>query len=324
MTEVELRGAFIDIRKGYSVATWRKKTVFIRHFSHYEQFETELERERCFNLARSKGIQTKEEKIKWLFDNDLWDKKKDVQIRDLTLFVENLKKSKLKAITKLMADDYQKQIDENESVLNGLVFEKNHLIGLTAEAYAEQKLYPSYIYASFYKNDSLTERFFTETQFKRLDDDELDEIYEIYFKFIQKFSIENVKKISISGFFTSYFYLAEDMTKFFGKPICDLTYNQINLLSYGSYFRRLLGELGESVSEEVKKDPEKIEEYFNRKNNVKSVVTKGSGNGRTAIIGATEKDDGAFIGGVKDDTLSKGEIETAFEGLKSGKIKMRR
>lgn len=319
MNEALLRGVFIDICRGFTKAEWNKTPIFIKHFSHFEQLDTELEREKYFNFAREKKIPTQEEKLKWLVDNELWDKGKDKKIRDLTGFVEGLKKSKLKAITKMMADDYQKQIDETQREIDGLTYEKTRLIGTTAETYAEQKLQASYIFYSFFINDKLTDKLFTEKQFKRLDDEEMDELLLIYIEYIKKFTHDNIKKIAISGFFTSYFYLSDDLTKFFNKPLYELTYNQVNLISYGSHYRRLLSQLGDGAPEEIKKDPNKLEEFVNRKGNIKQNEKK---NGRTAYIGATEKDDGKFIGGIKDDTLSKGEIDTAWDGLKSGKIKM--
>lgn len=315
--EAQLRGIFIDICRGYSRATWGKTPVYIKHFSHFEQLDTELEREKYFEIAKKKGILTNEEKLKWLINNELWSKEKDNKIRDLSAYVDGLKKSKLKAMTKMMADDYQKQIDESQNEIDILFIEKNRLIGLTAESYAEQKLQSSYIYYSFFKDDSLKVRLFTEKEFKRLDDEEVEELLTIYLEHIKKFTHENIKQISISNFFTSYFYLTDDLTKFFGKPLCDLTYNQVNLISYGSYFRRLLGQAGDSIPDEFRKSPDKIEEFCNRKANTKQNTSK---NGRTAYIGATEKDDGAFLGGTKDDTLKKGEIDTLWGAQKSGKL----
>lgn len=324
MNEATLRGAFIDVCRGYSKTEWNKSPLFIRHFSHFEQLDTELEREKYFEIAKKKGIQTNDEKIKWLIDNELWSKEKDKKVRDLSFFIENLKKSKAKALTKAMATEFDKQIKSAQIDLDSLIIEKNNLIGLTAESYAEQKLRMSYIYYSFFKDETLKDRLFSEKQFKRLDDEEIDELFYIYIDYINKFTHDNIKKISISSFFTSYFYLTEDITKFFGKPLYELTYNQVNLISYGSYYRRILAQVGESMPDGIKQDPEKIEEFFNRKVNLKekpeNVNKKGSG--FTAYIGATREDDGALMGGAKDDVFANGEIDTVNGAIKSGKLKI--
>jgi hypothetical protein len=322
MSDLALRSAFIDICRGYTKAKWNKSDVFIKHFSHFEQLDVENERENYFLKAKERGVQSYSEKVDWLIKEGLWSKDQDRKIRDLNNFIDGLKKTKLKALTKGMADEYQKQIDDEQFIVDKLNFEKEQLVGLTSEKYAEQKMQTSYVYFGFYKDDQFKERLFTEKQFKRLDDEEIDYLIDIYIHFIQKFTHDKIKKISISSFFTSYFYLSENLIDFFKKPLYELTFNQINLISYGSYFRNLLSSFGEGMPAEIKKDPEKIEEFVNRKNSLGSTKAKESGNGRTMIIGATEKDDGAFIGGIKDDIMSKGEIETAFDGIRSGKVKI--
>ncbi len=320
MNESGLRQLFIDICRGYTKQVWGKTPIYIRHFSHFEQLDIELERETYFQLARNKKIPTLEEKVEWLIKEDLWSKKNDKKIRDLTGFVEGLTKSKSKALTKAMGDDYQKQINETQFEIDKLTDEKRRLVGLTAESYADEKMQSSYILYGFYKDPELKERFFTEKKYKSLDDEEIEELLIIYINYIIDYSHDKLKKLSIAQFFTSYFYLSDDLTKFFNKPICDLTYNQVNLISYGSYYRSIISSLGEGIPEDVKGDPEKLEEYVNRKKNVKNV--KQNGNGFTAVIGATEKDDGKFLGGAKNDTFSKGEIDTAWDGVKSGKLKI--
>jgi len=150
---------------------------------------------------------------------------------------------------------------------------------------------------------------------------EMFELMDIYIEYIKQFSITNIKKIAISQFFTSYFYISEDNFNFFHKPLYTLTFNQVNLISYGSYFKSLMASIGDSITEEMRTNPEKLEEFANRKNNAKSSGAE-SKNGYKMVIGATEKDDGAVLGGAKNDLFSKGEIDTAWNGVKSGQIKM--
>jgi len=311
MNDSVLRKAFIDICRGYSATNWNKTPVYIKHFSHFEQLDVELEREKFFQIARDKKIPTLEEQNKWLIKEGLWSSEDDKNIRDQKEYIEGLVKNRGKQAIKFQIDNYNKLIDESQTELNKLLRKKENLIGLTAENYAEQKMHSSYLFYGFFKDSGLKEKLFTEKQYKRLDDEESDELMGIYLDYIQTFSHSNIKKISIAQFFTSYFYLSEDFTKFFNKPLCDLTYNQVNLINYGSYFRRIIASLGDGIPPEIKDDPEKIESFVNRKNNIKE--NPNGKNGRKSYIGATEKDDGALIGGIKDDTLNKPEINTAWE-----------
>jgi hypothetical protein len=324
MTESSLRQTFGDICLGFTQVTYKKSPVFIKHFSHFEQINIELEKEKYFKIAISRKIPTKKEKLDWLIKEGLWSKADDEKIRDIEGYLNGLKKSKEKAFIKSQIDEWNAQIGKTDDELFLLKNKKTKLIGLTAEQYSEQKMENAYIKYSFFKDKECEKLFFTEKEFNRLDDEDIDELFSFYMEYITNCSHQNLKKIAISDFFTSYFYLKEDCSDFFSKPIYKLSYNQLNLIKYGNYFKSIFKIAGENVPEEALNDPEKLEQWALRSKNAKESAAKHSGNknGRTAYIGATEKDDGKFLGGMKDDTMSKGEINTAWDGIKSGKIKM--
>jgi hypothetical protein len=324
VNESKLRLAFAEICLGYSRIDYKGSLVYIKHFSHFDQVQIEADRERFLQIAKNKRIPTFDEKIEWLIKQELWSKKEDNKIRDLEGYLTGLKKSRANAFIKAQIDEWDKQINQAQNELNEILYKKNCLIGLTAEKYAEQKMEGSHIQGAFFKDNSLKEFLFYQDQYKRLDDEEVEELISIYIEHIKLFSHNSLRKISIAPFFTNYFYLSEDYSKFFAKPLYELTYNQVNLIKYGNYFKSILMTVGDSISEEIRNDPDKLEEWANRSKNAKESGAKHNDkkNGRTAYIGATEKDDGKFLGGKKDDTLSKGEIHTAWDGLKSGKIQM--
>ena len=318
-SNVQLRRIFIDICRGYSESTWGKTNLFIKHFSHFEQLNIEYDREKFFNSAVDKKIPTLAEKKEWLAKEKLWGKDKDDLLLDRTRFCAGLRQNRAKTVVKAMQKQYDPEINRVQAEIDDLTYTKNKLIGLTAEGYADQRVQLSYIFQGFFKDEQLKQSLFTKKQYDRLDDEEVDELTEIYIEYIKHYTLNNIKKIAVSEFFTSYFYLSENLSEFFKKPLCELTYNQVNLITYGQHFRRILSRT--DIPDNIRSDPERIEEFVNKKGNIK--VKQGNGNGRTGYIGATEKDDGQFIGGVKDDTLNKKEISNAWEAVRDGTITIR-
>lgn len=323
MTESSLRRTFADICLGFTQTFYKKSQVFIKHFSHLEQIDIELEKENYFEIAKSRKIPTQSEKINWLLEQNLWSKEDDIKIRDLEGYLNGLKKSREKAFIKSQIDEWDKQINKTSEEIFILKNKKTRLIGLTAEKYAEQKMENAYIKYSFFKDKECKIPFFTEKEFNRLDEEEMQDLFNIFLKYISSCSVENIEKIAISDFFINYFSLKEDNSNFFSRPVYLMTYNQLALIRYGNYFKSIMQIAGDNVPEDIKKDPSKLKEWALRSKNAKETASKHGEkkNGRTAYIGATEKDDGKFIGGIKDDTLDKGEIDTAWNGIKSGKIK---
>ena len=116
-----------------------------------------------------------------------------------------------------------------------------------------------------------------------------------YNKSTDKFLSDNLKKISLSGFFTNLFYLCEDNAHvFFGKPLVELTFYQIELFGYGRYYKNLLQNAENPVPEGIKGDPDKIVEWFDSAKSAKETLEKSKNAGvdgsATSLVGATKQD----------------------------------
>jgi hypothetical protein len=318
MEEFQLRSSFVDVCKGFTHVSWQKKSVYIKHFSHFEQFELEKERKVYFDLARSRKIDMREDKIKWLNREKMWTQEDDKKLIQAKSYAENLRKTRDKAVIKAQIESIQKQLNEAETSYYKLFNKKETLIGLTAESYAEQKMQNAYVALSFYNDNLCKERLFTEKQFKKLDEEEVDELLELYVNYLNSVTSDVLRNISIRDFFCKYFYLTEDLTKFFGKPIMDLTFNQVNLGEYGLYFKRLLRDY--DVPDKIRENPDEIEKYVIRLQNKKNM--KLPTEGRVGVIGATKEGDGDFFGQEENyinDLIKKGGVNDIFDAHNKSK-----
>jgi len=110
-----------------------------------------------------------------------------------------------------------------------------------------------------------------------------------------KFIAENLKRMALADFFTNIFYLCEDnIYNFYGKPIVKLTFYQIELFSFGRYFKSIMQNSEEEVPEHIAEDPEKLIEWAESSKNVKEILEKSSTEGKdgaaSSIVGATAED----------------------------------
>lgn len=296
MENFELRKAFIDICRGFTVETYDRASVYVKHFSHFEQFDLELDKKKHYEHALSRKIKTYAEKIEWLALEGIWTKKEESELVQAGSFIKNLKKTRSKLTIQVQIKNIDKQIQEAEAKWRSLEGKKRNLVGLTAESYAEEKMQNTYVFLSFFKDSKLETPLFTEKEFKKLDDEVIYELLDLYINYINRFTHENLKQISISDFFTNYFYLTEDLTKFFNRPIMNFTFNQVNLSSYGQYFKKLLSNF--DIPENIKDNPDEIEKYIIRLQNKGKM--KLPEEGRVGVIGATKEGDGEFFGEQED------------------------
>ena len=117
----------------------------------------------------------------------------------------------------------------------------------------------------------------------------------LYNKNTDKFNSKALKLISVSGFYTNLFYLCnDDAFVFYGKPLVELTFYQIELFGYGRYHKSLIENADSRPPEEISKSPQKLVEWFESGKNVKEVLDKSQNIGKegaaTSLVGASKQD----------------------------------
>ena len=223
-----------DIVRGYSEVSFKKDILYVKHISNLD-FGTlqEYEKER-YEEAKSKGLFTKKQKIKSLIEEDLWDKKREEKLKDLKTEVENLKITIRKLILAKQKRVARENIEKIEKEFTALNQERDNLVGVTCEKYAQSKSNQEFLRTSIFKSKDLQELKYPGEEFYELSDEDVTEISDLYNEALAKFSSLEVKKIAASGFFLNGLIASQSNANFFyGKPIIGLSNYQLDLFSTG-------------------------------------------------------------------------------------------
>ena len=293
MERQELKLVFSEIVEGYSLT---RSELFgdlkIKHINNYDSAKTDIKNNYYFEKAVSQGLPKREEKLEYLIKEKLWDPEKDKEADRLKEMLKGMNRTKSKLFLQAQIDAIKKDIVDNEIKLSNILAEKESVIGFTAEEYANRRINEYYMHISILDEEG--KQLFGENEFDELEQDQVNDIMQVYEKNNRKFKAEILKKISLADFFTNIFYLCEDnVFNFYGKPVIDLTFYQIEIYSYGRYFKSIIQNSEEKIPDHIVEDPDKLIEWAESSKNVKEVLEKTSGDaesGASSIIGATKQD----------------------------------
>lgn len=278
-----LKTIFKDICAGYSSFQYLDSEVFIKHLTQEDSYLIDLEHDKYFERAARRNIPTRSEKLVQLQESGDWTQKDERSLKEHEDYIKNLNVTYKKMVIESQKKNITKQIEEGEKKKNQILYKKLSLMGITCEKYAEDKTNQYYIYYSIFKDKDLTNRYFTDQEFDELDDGELGKLINLYSETLSTITTLNVKKLSVSDFFTSRFYLCGDnLHLFFNKPILSLTFNQINLLNYGNYYKRLLQ--NNDIPAELLDEPDQIEDFVQTSRNAKESLDKNQ-NQNVGVVG---------------------------------------
>jgi len=283
-----------DIINGYSFYTDEVDSFYIKHFKLEDLNEVNKRKSQIENKARKLGLLDEETQIKNLIDKDNWSNEREEEISKLKSFIKDLRYTKSKLIITRDIDHINSQIKENEDKLNKILKEREELLGTTLESYSNKKISEYYIFLSIFKDERLKERLFTKEQFEELEYKELFQYYSKYNKGLSFLTEKNIKKVALSSFFLNSFYLCEDSPLiFFGKPVIELTFSQVELFAYGKYFKNILTNATTKPPDNVMDDPEALVDWYEGSKNANKAINKNSSNKEVlgaSIVGASKQD----------------------------------
>ena len=293
MEKQKLKLVFSEIIEGYSlINTNNFGEIRIKHINNLDAAKTDIKNHFYFEKAVSQGLSKREDKIEYLTKEGLWSSEKDDEVKRIQNLVKGLNKTKSKLFLQAQIDQIKKEIKQNEEKLYEILAEKESIVGFTAEEYAHRRINEYYMHLSILDKDG--KRMFKENEFDDLEESQVSEIFSIYSQNNEKFQGENLKRISLSDFFTNIFYLSDDnIFNFYGKPIIHLTFYQAELFSYGKYFKSIIQNSEDKIPDHIVEDPEELIEWAESSKNVKEILEKSSSEGEggaSSIVGATKED----------------------------------
>ena len=294
MEESGLKVIFSEVLRGYTLSDSEVfGKVKIKHFNNFDSAELDIKNRYFYEKAVEKGLPTRKDRVDYLIENEIWDDKKNKEILNLKTMIAGLKNSKSKVFLEVHIQSLNSQIEENQLKLSSLEIEKEELIGFCAENYAQRRINEHYMRKAILREDGSL--LLGEEEFDELAEASVMDLIKVYNNSTKKFKSKNLRKISLSGFFTNLFYLSDNNAHvFFGKPLVQLTFYQVELFGYGRYYKSLMENAESQVPEEIKEDPEKLTEWFDSTKSAKEVLDKAKNEGKegaaTSLVGATKQD----------------------------------
>lgn len=290
METVKRRKIFRDVVRGYSSTILEEDFVYVKHLTPHDQVELEEIEERYFNIALRKGVPTEEEMLLFLKEEEQWSDADDKFIEDKKYFLDTLKTAKSKMVIKRQIDQQEKTIQEETLLLARKEAEKISLLGNTCEKYAKDRLNDFYMIKSFFKDKNLSEPLFSEDKFDEMENQDIKKVVFRYNELFEGFSEESIQYTILEDFYNPYLSFAEDSMQFYGKPFCELTYNQIRLIVYTRVFKNIF-DTNENIPDNIRKDPAKLLEFGSsskeERDKTKQKLSQGSAG---TLVGAKEED----------------------------------
>jgi|TARA_R110002051_G_scaffold169050_2_gene239672 hypothetical protein len=294
MEDGNLKIVFSEILRGYTLVSLPSfGNVKIKHFNNFDSAELDIKNRFFYDKAVSQGLPTRKERIDHLLDEDIWTEEKNKEILNLKSLIAGLRNSKSKVFLQAHIDQINNDLKKSQGELSTLSLKKEELIGFCAEAYAARRINEHYMHNAFLKENG--EKLFTSEEFEELEEGKLVDLIGTYNKSTKKFDSNSLKKLSVSAFFTNLFYLCENNAySFFGKPLVQLTFYQIEVFGYGRYYKSLLENSNTKPPDEITSDPEKMVEWFESSKSAAETLEKskvaGQDGSAQSLVGATTQD----------------------------------
>ena len=294
MEDGNLKIVFSEILRGYTLVDLPPfGNSKIKHFNNFDSAELDIKNKFFYEKAVSQGLPTRKERIDHLIEENIWTDKDNKEILNLKSLIAGLKNSKSKVFLQVHIDQISNDLKKNQVELSRLSLRKEELIGFCAETYASRRINEHYMQKAILKENG--EKLFNDEEFEELEEGKLVDLIGAYNKSTKKFNSDSLKRLSVSGFFTNLFYLCENNAySFFGKPLVQLSFYQIELFGYGRYYKSLIENSDNKPPDEISGDPDKMVEWFESSKSAKETLDKsnvaGQEGGAQSLVGATKQD----------------------------------
>jgi hypothetical protein len=294
MEKTGLKVIFSEVLRGYSlVDSPRFKKIQIKHFNNFDSAELDIKNKAFFDKAVEKGLTTRKDRIDYLLREDIWTEEKNKEILMTRSAIVGLQKTKSKVFLQAHIDQANKELQKQELKLMELNMEKEDLIGFTAESYASRRINEYYMFNALLNEKG--EKLFLREEFNDLEEELMLELIGLYNTSTNKFNSKALKLISVSGFYTNLFYLCENNAYiFYGKPLVNLTFYQIELFGYGRYYKSMIDNSDNKPPEEISRNPVKLVEWFESSKSVKDTLEKSKAREKegaaVSLVGASTQD----------------------------------
>lgn len=279
---------FRDICQGYTLISCNLGKFYFKHISVSDQVLLDEYKSEYIEEAKKRGIPTVEEALINLKEEGYWTEKDESAIKQEEVFLLKINEQKKNTYLKSQIDVLNKQINESVTKLNELKNKRSSYLGNTCENYAEQRVTEEFLKFTLFKDSELKNLYYNDDAFDEIPSDDLSYLINLYNKTLNEFNDSRIQRMVLEDFFTYYMPYCEDPIHFYGKPIINLTYNQLRLILYARYFKNILS-TNDKIPDNIRKDPDKLIDYINANEKAKERI-KDKDNQAQSIVGATKED----------------------------------
>ena len=318
-TQQKYKKIYRELVDGYSIMACEGGEAFVKHISEYDLGALEIYADKHHGDAKKRGLPDEEEKLSILIKNQLWEESKEEKISNLTTSLAALQDSHKKLFLKKQLKQSQEKIDKVSKTLVDLAKEKEDLLGLTCEKYAERKSNEEIVFHCFYKDKNLAEKFFSREEFEKIHHVKLYEYITRYNKISSKFSYLEMQRLAALPFFANLFFMVEDdATKFYGKNITSLSICQVELFNIAKLYKSIINQ-GNSPPSEFYNDVDKLVSFYDSYSGGDKEVKEAGSKDAQSIVGATMEEMKQMTKGKEGDE-SVISLQQAFKDVeKEGK-----
>ncbi len=283
------RALYSQILKGYSSSPYKKNDLFMRHLSEADIGFVSEKRNKYLEDAKAKGLPTEEEKLEILNEQDIWTNKEEEGIKKLEEELSTQEQTLKNLIIKSQKQILNSKILINRKKLAEKLKEKKEALDLTCEEYGERKSQEEIVYYNFFKDKDFKTKYFSEEEFDELPQIELHFLMAIHIESQVSFAHENIKRVAAFPFFLNSFFICnDDPLQFYGKPVVELTMNQVSLFSIGKYFKAMLSK-SEAEPPETE-DVDELIEWFESTMSKEALAKQMEDKQASTVVGASKED----------------------------------
>ena len=240
MDQSHYRKVFRDIVQGSSEVKLEGDTIYIKHLSSLDQVDIDDICASYLEKAVSRGIPLQKDLLADLKKDGTWTDQDDSNIKRQESFIQQLLRGKSQLVLKSQLDNQNKLIDQANEELDKMKLRKGELLGINAEDYAEKRSNDYYIIKSFFRDkECLSPMFPNEEAYNELYAEDVIKYVTIYNETFKAFDELNIQKMILEDFYYIYFPFSDDTVGFFGRPVVELTYNQLKLIVYTKIFKNI-------------------------------------------------------------------------------------
>ena len=249
-----------DIIKGVSECHYSsvidgdtRPSFFIKHPTMLDTGEVASKNKEYEEGARQKGLKSEKELVQILIDTNNWGKESEKKYKNLNIQVKNLESTKSQIFLESQRNIIKQKLEKSQAELKKIEEERNSLLGVTLEQYANNRTNIFSLWHCMYKDPKASTRVYeTFEEFYNLHLEDID-LYQMIFTFrMGFFTTSRLKRVAIDPTFMNSYMLCDGRPlEFFGKIAIELSSFQLNLLNFAGGFCNVLENAERSMPDDI-------------------------------------------------------------------------